>query len=192
MENFAALVREARSCRRFAEDTPVGPETLRKLVDCARTTTSARNWQPLRYFLVSDEETRLRVFAHTNWATALGWGGPPPGERPTGFIAILSVVQAGTLVYYDTAIAAQTMQLHAAGMGLGCCMLNNFPRDPIRGILAIPADMEIMLQLAFGVPKEKRVILDARAGDDLQYWRDAKGVHYVPKLVLEDVVFGER
>ena len=192
MQDFVDLVCKARSCRRFVEENPVGPDTLRTLVNCVRRTTSARNRQPLRYMAVSDADTRLQLFAHTNWATVLGWKGPPPGERPTGFIVILSTVPASMPVYYDTAIAAQTMQLHATSMGLGCCMLNNFPRDPVRTLLVIPEDMEIMLLLAFGVPKETRVILDARAGDDLQYWRDENGVHYVPKLALEDVLFGER
>ena len=192
MKDFVELVCEARSCRRFVEDEPIGPDMLRTLVNCVRRTTSARNRQPLRYMTVSDVATRLQLFTHTHWASVLGWDGPPPGERPTGFIVILSTSPASMPVYYDTGIAAQTMQLHAVSMGLGCCMLNNFPRDPVRELLAIPVDMEIMLLLAFGIPKEKRVLLEARAKDDLQYWRDESGVHYVPKLALEDVLVGER
>jgi len=191
MEEFAELVRKARSCRRFVEDEPIGPDTLRKIVDCVRVASSAHNRQPLRYIAVSNAETRLQLFAHTKWASSIGWGGPPPGERPTGFIVILSTTQASMPVYYDTAIAAQTMQLFATSLGLGCCMLNNFPRGPVRELFNIPEDMEIMLLLAFGVPKEIRVLQEAHVGDNLLYWRDEHGVHYVPKLALEDVLYKE-
>jgi Nitroreductase len=192
MEKFADLVRRARSCRRFVENEPVGSKTLREIIDCVRVTTSARNRQPLRYIAVSDAQTRLALFAHTNWASVLGWGGPPPGERPTGFIVMLSVSPPSMPVYYDTGIAAQTMQLYAASMGVGCCILNNFPRDPVREILNIPEELHIMLLLGFGIPKEDRRVLEAEAGDDLQYWRDESGVHYVPKLSLNTVLLDER
>lgn len=192
MKRFADLVREARSCRRFVESEPVGPEILREIVDCVRVTTSARNRQPLRYITVDDEATRLALFTHTNWASALGWGGPPQGERPTGFIVMLSVAPPSMPVYYDTGIAAQTMQLHAASMGIGCCILNNFPRGPVREILQIPEDLEIMLLLAFGVPREERRLAEAGEDGGLQYWRDENGVHHVPKLSLETVLLDER
>lgn len=192
MDRFAELVREARSCRRFIENEPVGAQALRDMVDCVRVATNSRNRQPLRYIAVSGEKKRLKLFAHTNWASALGWKGPPEGERPTGFIVILSAVESGAPVYYDAGIAAQTMQLHAASMGLGCCMLNNFPRGPVREILSIPEELEIMLLLAFGKPKEERRIVDASTGGDLRYWRDENNVHYVPKLVLEHVLLDEQ
>ncbi len=192
MDGFAQLVRAARSCRRFVENAPVGADALRAIVDCARVATSARNRQPLRYITVSDEETRLKVFAHTNWASVLGWSGPPRGERPTGFIVMLSTSKPTMPVYYDTGIAAQTMQLCAMSMGIGCCMLNNFPRDPVREILSIPDELEIMLLLAFGKPKEERRLVEAAEGQDLQYWRDENDVHYVPKLALKHVLLAER
>lgn len=191
MDGFTDLVRNARSCRRFIESEPIDSKTLRDIVDCVRVTTSARNRQPLRYIAVSEEQTRLALFTHTSWASVLGWGGPPPGERPTGFIVMLSISAPSMPVYYDTGIAAQTMQLHAASMGVGCCILNNFPRNPVREILAIPAEMEIMLLLAFGKPKEERRIVAAASGDDLQYWRDENDVHYVPKLTLDSVLLEE-
>lgn len=192
MTDFVKLVHEARSCRRFIENEPVSRETLRSIVDCVRTTTSAKNRQPLRYVSVSEAETRSRIFPHTNWASVLGWGGPPEGERPTGYILILSVAAPSMPVYCDMGIAAQTMQLYAASMGIGCCMLNNFPRDPVREILEIPNELEILLMLAFGKPKEERRLLEAKTGENLQYWRDENGVHYVPKMALEQVLLQER
>ena len=82
--------------------------------------------------------------------------------------------------------------MDAADKGLGCCMIGNFLPDPVRAALQIPADLEIMLLLAFGVPKEIRRLADAGKGDSLRYWRDEQGVHYVPKLTLDQVLLGEK
>lgn len=192
MTSFADLVRAARSCRRFDESAPLPAGTLRSLVDTARVVSSCINRQPLRYIAASSPEACARVFPHTKWAAALKWDGPQPGERPTGYILICSAQPASMFVYYDTAIAAQTMQLHATEQGLGCCMVNNFARAPIQEALGVPADVEPMLLLAFGLPAEERRLEDAAIGDDLKYWRDEQGVHHVPKLALDQVLLDER
>ncbi len=50
---------------------------------------------------------------------------------------------------------------------------------------------EPLLVVAFGVPAET-VVLEGLTGDDpsTTYWRDADGVHHVPKRPLEDVLVG--
>ncbi len=192
MRNFVNLVHAARSCRRFVEDKPVSRETLRDIVDCARTVSSALNKQPLRYITVTEPETVAKVFSHTNWASVLKWGGPFEGERPTGFIAMLTDEALGKPVFCDMGIAGQTMQLYATSQGLGCCMLNNFPRGPVREILGIPEETEILLLFGFGVAKEVRRIAEAKPGESLQYWRDAEGVHHVPKRSLSEVLLAEK
>lgn len=188
MQDFVSLVHAARTCRRFVEANPVSPETLAALVDCVRTTTSARNRQPLRYITISGPDLRAKIFSHLHWAGQLKeWHGPEEGERPTGYIVILSL-SGDSMATCDMGIAAQTIQLHAATLGLGCCMINNFPRDPVREILAVPSSLEIMLVLALGEPKEKRCLTEAKPGDSLKYWRDDQQVHYVPKLTLDQVL----
>ena len=79
---FEELVRKNRSYRRFYEDIPVDRETLRGLVDLARTTPSATNRQPLRYMLSWTKERNDLIFPTLAWASYLPeWGGPAPGER---------------------------------------------------------------------------------------------------------------
>jgi len=34
------------------------------------------------------------------------------------------------------------------------------------------------------------VIEEATSGDSIKYWRDEKGVHHVPKRMLEDLIIG--
>lgn len=192
MQSLEELAGAARTCRRFDESVPVTAATLRRMLDTARIASCCRNAQPLRYITAGTPETCGRVFPHIQWAGALNWEGPEQGERPTGYILICSAQPETKFVYYDTAIAAQTLQLHAADLGLGCCMINNFARDAVREILDVPESVTPLLLLAFGSPLEERRIVDAKIGDDLRYWRDEQNVHYVPKLTLDQVLLAEK
>src|SRR5690242_17348893 len=103
---FLELVKKARSFRRFVEAEPVPPEVLRELVDLVRYVPSAGNQHPLRNRIVSDAVDRQSVFAHLEWAGLLkDWRGPKEGERPTGYILILSAM--GKNPGIDIGIAAQ-------------------------------------------------------------------------------------
>ena len=193
MNTFAELVRAARSCRRFQEDKPVTSEALRQMIDCVRITSSSSNKQPLRYITLTDPALRAQLFPHTKWAGALkDWDGPAEGERPTGYVLICSATAPTMFVHYDIGIAAQTMQLYAWSVGIGCCMINSFSREAAREIFAVPQDIEPMLLLAFGAPKEERRLVDVKLEDGLTYWRDEQNVHYVPKLALDQVLLAEK
>ena len=193
MGNFADLILAARTCRRFEEDKPVSSTTLRQMIDAVRITSSASNRQPLRYYTVSTPAVCAQVFPHAKWAGSLPkWPGPIEGERPTGYIVICNAQANNQFVNFDIGIAAQSLQLYATELGLGCCMFYSFSREPVRKILAIPADIEVSLLLAFGAPKEVRKLIDATLNDNLAYWRDEQQVHYVPKLTIDQVLLGEK
>ena len=91
LEAFDALVRRARTCRRFDESMRVPREFLLELAELAHLTPCAANAQRLRLHVVSGAEDCARVFDELAWAGALkDWPGPAEGERPTGYIAILA------------------------------------------------------------------------------------------------------
>lgn len=192
MQSFEELARAARTCRRFDESVPVTAATLRRMLDTARIASCCHNQQALRYITASTPEICGRVFPRIQWAGALEWAGPDQGERPTGYILICSARPESKFVHYDTAIAAETLQLHATDLGLGCCMIHNFARDAVREILGVPEGIIPLLLLAFGAPVEERRIADARIGGDLRYWRDEQNVHHVPKLTLDQVLLAEK
>lgn len=184
MEN---LIRKARSIRRFDEADPITEETLRKLVDMARLTPCGGNVQPLRYRIVFKKEECDRIFPYLAWAAALKhWPGPAEGERPTGYVVILGGGSPDT----NTGIAAQTIQLAAAEMGYGACMLGSIQRAEIKGALSIPDPYGVNLVIALGKPAETAVIEEVCAGADLNYYRTEDDVHHVPKLQLNDVLIG--
>jgi nitroreductase len=187
--DFKALAEAARSCRRFEEDKPLETADLEWLVECARLAPSTRNAQVLRFTLVSWGETCRKLFSLTRWAGALkDWGGPHPGERPTAFIAILMPENGNHLVCFDVGIAAQTIQLAAASRGWGCCMNQSFDHAAVRELLKIPSGMKVLLVLGLGVAKEIRKIAPMPADGSFVYWRDAQGVHHVPKRSLSELV----
>ena len=189
--DFHDLVLAARSCRRFVEDEPLSMNDLEWLVDCARLAPSARNAQVLRFILVTQGPTCAELFRLTRWAGALKDAGTPkPGERPTAFIAILAPREGAKLAPYDAGIASEVMQLAATTQGWGCCIIYSVDRAAATPLLKVPDDMEIPLVLGLGVAKEERVIAEMPADGSFNYWRDAAGVHHVPKRSLQELVIG--
>ena len=83
-DTFAALVKQARSCRRFKNADPVPPDLVRQWIDTTRFVPSGGNQQPLRYRIVTGPQECAQVFPHTKWAASLkDWKGPTESERPT-------------------------------------------------------------------------------------------------------------
>jgi nitroreductase len=185
------LVLKNRSYRRFHQDVSIDLETLRELVDLARLSASATNAQPLRYILSCDPGKNASVFSSVGWAGYLkDWPGPGDGERPSAYIIILEDTRITHPMRIDHGIAAQSMMLGAAEKGLGGCMIATIDKPALRRALQIPDQYEILLVLALGKPKETVVIEEVSADADTRYWRDAEGVHHVPKRRLDDIIVG--
>ncbi len=186
--NLKDLVYRTRSYRRFDESFQIDRNVLEDLVDLARMSASAANRQPLKYLLYNTPEECRRVFPSLAWAGYLkDWDGPAEGERPSAYIIILGDKEITESFNVDHGIAAQSIMLGATEAGLGGCMIASVKREALRNELHIPENLEILLVLALGMPVEK-VVIDEVAGDDIQYWRDIKDVHHVPKRRLDDLI----
>jgi nitroreductase len=185
------LVVATRSVRRFHQSAAVDLETLRQLVDLARLSASAANLQPLKYILSCDPERNALIFPLLAWAGYLkDWPGPVEGERPSAYIVILGDKDLRQSFDCDHGIAAQSILLGATERGLAGCIIASIQRRELREALAIPEHLEILLVLALGRAKEKVVIEPVGPEGDIKYWRDADGVHHVPKRALEEIVVG--
>jgi len=183
------LIRQTRSYRRFRQSENVSGETLRSLVELARLSASAANLQPLKYILVSDEETNGKVFAHTRWAGYLeDWDGPLEGERPAAYIIILGDREIRKSFGCDHGIAAQSIMLGAMERGLGGCILGAVDRKGLRDLFDLPDQFEILLTLALGEPKEDVVLEEVGPEGDIKYYRDDDDVHHVPKRSLDAII----
>ncbi len=186
------LVRKNRSYRRFHQDVSVDLGTLRALVNLARLSASGSNLQPLKYILSCEPETNARIFPRTRWAGYLkDWPGPAEGERPVAYIVILGDTEIREPFGCDHGIAAQSIMLGAAERGLGGCMIGSIDKGGLRQVLDIPDHYEILLILALGKPKETVVLEEVGPEGDIRYYRDAEGVHHVPKRSLDELILRE-
>ena len=183
------LILKNRSYRRFREHAAVDLETLRELVDLVRLSASAANLQPLKYILSREPTKNALIFPHLAWAGYLeDWAGPAEGERPAAYIIILGDTAITRRFYCDHGIAAQSILLGATEKGLGGCIIASIKRDELQVALQIPDRFEILLVLALGRPKEDVVLETLGPTGDIKYWRDADGVHHVPKRALDDII----
>lgn len=186
--NLRDLIVKARSYRRFREDRKVSLETLTEIVDALRFVPSSVNLQPLRYAISVSPEVNDRIFPHLAWARKLkDWKGPGPGERPSAYV-IIGGEEDNTHLAVDLGIACQTLFLAMAEAGLAGCMIGNLDAKAVHGIVGFPGHVKVLQVMAVGYPGETVVVDDMNPGDATDYYRDAAGVHHVPKRCLDEAL----
>ncbi len=189
---FLEKVKQARTIRRYKQN-PISQETLKELVECGIYSPSGSNKQPLKYVIVQKEEERQDIFPLIKWAGALkDWSGPKEGERPMGYLVILLDATLSKNPGVDHGIAAQSIQLGAASIGLGCCMIGAFNKKRVKEVLQLPEHLEPLLLLALGEPAEKVELDIYNEADGIAYYRDANDVHHVPKRHPETVIWRQK
>jgi nitroreductase len=185
------LILKTRSFRRFKEDEPVDRATLHYLVELARLGGSARNMQPLKYVLASEPGINARIFPHLGWAGYLNdWPGPVEGERPSAYIICLLDTRLSKEADCDLGIATQNIMLGATEKGLGGCRIASVSPQ-LRSVLELAEHLQILLVIALGKPVEIVALEDQESPDAIKYWRDAQGIHHVPKRVLQQIIVAE-
>jgi nitroreductase len=187
---FKDLILKNRSYRRFHQDA-IQKDTLLELVELARLSPSAANRQPLKYYLSAGEKNK-EIFDCLSWAGALpDWPGPEEGERPTGYITILLDRDIAPQADNDAGIVAQSILLGAVEKGLGGCMFGAVSRPKLKEVLALPEQLDILLVIALGKPKEEIVLKPIGTDGDFKYWRDENQVHYVPKRSTDEIIINK-
>lgn len=189
---FKELVMKNRSYRRFFEEEKITQEMLLKLVEYARFVPSGANKQALKYYIGSEKSCNEKIFETLGWAGYLkDWQGPVVGERPAAYIILVQDSSYKMATSFDAGIAAQTILLGATEIGLGGCMIGNIQTEKLKQILNLEENLEIVLVIALGKPKESVVIETMDAKGDIKYWRDENQIHHVPKRNLDDIIIGK-
>jgi nitroreductase len=187
--HFRDLVTKCRSYRRYDSGVPVTEDALRELVELACYVPSAKNLQPLKFIIVCNPASVDALYPSLSWAGYLAdWPGPEEGERPTAYIVMLGDQSIATEFGCDSGIAAQTVLLGATASGIGGCIVVSLDRQKIRELLKIPDTYSILMVIALGKPVETVVIDQMSGSDSVRYFRDAHGIHHVPKRMLDDVL----
>ena len=179
------ILRKNRSYRGFDTSFRVREDQLRRIMEVACIVPSARNQQVLRFRPVLDDEAD-GVLQHIRLGGALPELHLPfKGSEPRAFIVICSTVEESKYVDIDLGIVAQSMLLQATEIGLGGICIGAFDHEPLRDLLKLP--YEPLLVLAIGRPAEHIELVECCEGDNLTYYR-RDGVHYVPKIRIEDLI----
>ena len=183
------LVYSNRSFRKFIEAEEVPRAVLEEFVDLARNSASARNDQPLKYFISSVKDLNSKIFPYLKWAGYLvDWDGPEVGERPSAYILVLGDTKISETFECDAGIAMQSMLLGAVEKGIHGCIIGSINRLSLREEIGIPDHLKILYVIALGKPAEKVYIENVKVDGDIKYWRDEEGNHHVPKRSMDDII----
>lgn len=183
---FDDLLLRNRSTRGYLKDYVVSRDELERVASVCTRIPSACNQQVLRFRLVTRDSGADRVLPLVRMGAALPeLHLPLPGTEPEAFVVICSVVEETKLVDMDLGIAAQSMLLKAASMGLSGLIIGAFDKEALRKALELPCNPLLVLAIGKGV--EKIELVPSKPEEPRAYYR-RNGIHYVPKLQLPDLL----
>lgn len=180
-----SLLKRNRSFRGYDRSVEVSEAQLLEMVKTVTWVASGMSAQPLRFRLVTGDEAN-NIHPLVKLGAALPEEHlPHPGEEPSAYIVICSTVEENKIVDMDLGIAAQSILLKATEMGLGGIFILNFKADAVQTALSL--QMKPLAVLGIGKPAERIFLMPCHEGDSLAYYRK-DGVHYVPKIKVEDLI----
>ena len=186
--NLEKLLRKNRSYRGYDPSFEVREDQLRRIVAVNTLIPSARNSQALRFRLVTRREAH-KVLPHIRLGGALPHLHLPyPGTQPEAFIVVMSAIEPDHYIYIDLGISAQSMLLQATEIGLNGIMIGACDKERLQEELQLP--YRPLLVIALGRGNEQIRLVEIGAEESHSYYRDEAGVHYVPKVQLEDLIIG--
>ena len=174
-----------RSHRGYDQRRVVTQEELRRIISVNTRIPSARNQQCLRFRMVTAEEAH-HVLPHIKLGSALPeLHLPIEGTEPQAFIIVCSTIEENKWVDIDLGMSAQSMLLKATEMGLNGICIGAFNAQAIAEAFALPHTP--LLIIAIGKGREDIRLTEISAEESHTYYRN-EGVHYVPKVKLDDLI----
>lgn len=185
--SLETLMEKNRSYRGYDTSFVVKREMLERIVAVNSKIASAKNQQVLRFKLVTKDAGAEHIVQNMKLGGLLPELHLPfPGTEPEAFIIICTTVPENKFVDIDLGIAAQSMLLKATEMGLNGIMIGAFNKAKVTEAFNLP--YEPLLILAIGKGKETIRLQPIGPDDNKAYYRDEKGVQFVPKIKWEDLL----
>ena len=182
-----SLLLRNRSCRGYDSNYIVSKEELLKIVEVNTKIASARNQQVLRFRLIYGTEAKEVTKAIKLGGALPELNLPLPGTEPNAYIIICTEEPKGKWVDIDLGISAQSMLLKAVDLGLNGICIAAFNKEKISALVNGGRQMEPLLILAIGKSIERFQLLPIGEDDEHNYFRK-NGVHFVPKVRIEDLL----
>lgn len=187
--NLMRLLENNRSHRAYDSSFKVREDQLRRIIEVATKVPSARNQQVLRFRPVLADEASA-VLPHIRLGGALPeLHLPEKGSEPNAFIVICSTVPEDRYVSVDLGIVAQSMLLQAVEIGLNGICIGAFDRKAVQQALSL--ELEPLLILAIGRGIDNIRLVEISTTDNHNYYRH-DGVHYVPKIGVENLILNKK
>ncbi len=142
MDALAAL-RSKRDTRSYT-DQPVAGELLDRVLDAARMAGSAKNIQPVRVVVVTDQATKEALKAGGDFAAWI--------DRAPVLVVFTVTADAGPRRLFDIGRHAQNLMVAANAEGLASCPVTLHHEDEVRRILGVPAEVETPMLVSLGWP----------------------------------------
>ncbi len=179
--DFTDLVRFRRSCRSF-ETTAVSDEQLTAILDAGQWAPSPLNLQPWEFVVVTEPEMKKRIRQAGEAARQQVIDGGGPGwvkkysvaflEQAPVLIAVISNPRKGGLggffgqsqgAMQAACACVQNVMLAASNLGLGSLWFTFFDPDPVRAILGVPADKDVVAIVPIGWPQQSPDVTPRKA-----------------------------
>lgn len=156
-------INSRRSVREFT-DEPVTAEQVRQIIDAGCRAPSGLNNQPWRFAVIRSDEVRQQLAGLTKY-----------GRIVRGAPVCIAVFCDREAMYNDLkdhqgmGACLQNMLLAAHALGLGGVWLGEILKRSaeVNGVLALPANLELMAVIALGHPVPKRRTSSRKAAASL-------------------------
>lgn len=162
------LIRSRRSIRKFKPE-PVSDELIEKILEAGRWAPSGLNNQPWRFAIVKDRGLIEEISKLTHY-----------GKVVRGAQVLLPVFIAADTIYHrekdiqGIGACLQNMLLEINSLGLGAVWLGEIIRSdtPIKQLLGLGSNLELMAVIALGWPDEKPRTTKRKTLKELIVYRD--------------------
>ena len=183
-----SLLLRNRSHRSFSHSQMVSPDAIRAIIGVNSRIASARNQQVLRFRALSDEMQTAAVTKMIRLGASLPDEKlPPEGAEPPVYIVVCSCAGENRWVDIDLGLSLEAMSLKAVELGLNATIVGSFDREALCSLLEI-SDLEPLALLAVGKGLDKIQLLSIKEDESRAYYRK-EGIHYVPKLSTDELLF---
>lgn len=145
-------IQNRQSIRSFSPQ-PVEDAQLNRILEAGRIAPSAKNRQPWRFIVITEEGLRNKV-------KEAAFNQEHVGQAPV-IIALCSTnidyrMPNGQYSYpIDITFAASFMVIQAEHEGLGSCIITTFDETEIKELLTVPYSMKAVMLLLIGHTAEK-------------------------------------
>ncbi len=189
-EEFASLVKNTRSVRRFKAGVEINNNELQDIIEVVRYASSALNKQPLKYICVTDKELVNKLTETSKWASHLTEWDQAEDEAPSAFIIMVNDTSIEGYEMIDCGISMQTIMLALASKGYAGCPMASIDKDLCKELFNLQSPLEPLLGIAVGVCDETINIVEVENGDT-NYFRSENGDHNVPKRSVDELLIAK-